>query len=71
MAYVAMNQLVNNMKKLIMFLNGVCRHELRYFAAIQPHIFLNGVCRHELYGDQLGRFFIFLNGVCRHELLTV
>ncbi|BBF78204.1 hypothetical protein URS_2223 [Acinetobacter ursingii] len=33
---------------MVMFLNGVCRHELHPDNVSVELIFLNGVCRHEL-----------------------
>ena len=47
MAYVAMNKHDPQQKKKIMFLNGVCRHELEAFLQADLRRFLNGVCRHE------------------------
>ena len=68
MAYVAMNWALVLLFLLIIFLNGVCRHEHNKRCPTGYTPFLNGVCRHEL------QFFAglamskFLNGVCRHEL---
>ena len=53
---------------LITFLNGVCRHEQIWGAALGQLGFLNGVCRHEPWIPTISLNLQFLNGVCRHEL---
>ncbi len=62
-----MNHGVMHIQTLVLFLNGVCRHELELQYAKRCRDFLNGVCRHELGYFGCGRIVIFLNGVCRHE----
>ena len=51
----------------MLFLNGVCRHELIYLPFIVSKMFLNGVCRHEPLPVKCKTPMTFLNGVCRHE----
>ncbi len=53
------------------FLNGVCRHELKYERLLCFASFLNGVCRHELDASLVDITSDFLNGVCRHERLEL
>ena len=53
--------------RLLLFLNGVCRHELECRCNKLPKLFLNGVCRHELDCFCMKLCIFFLNGVCRHE----
>ena len=67
MAYVAMNMSQRMGADALMFLNGVCRHELLTSDVLHPQRFLNGVCRHELSMNPQLFSLIFLNGVCRHE----
>ena len=53
--------------ELLLFLNGVCRHEHVTAIGDFAFSFLNGVCRHEPSLYNLIVCWIFLNGVCRHE----
>ena len=67
MAYVAMNHVIQQLLFQLVFLNGVCRHELPDNVVSIEYVFLNGVCRHEPLDRDDVVCRAFLNGVCRHE----